>query len=97
MSDVAIIPHIEKAKLTPWLYVEGDDRLGCWLRFSGFLFRVSGKTLLTDAGSLGILLLVIAAKQVNLLLLLTLGLLLGSLGGIDGGLNGLGTVGGVVL
>lgn len=84
----------EEEKRTPWLNVQSDDRLGSRLGLALLLLAVLGQTLLTDTGSLGILLLVVRAEQVDIIVLL---LGSGGLGGVQGDLRGLGAVDGVRL
>lgn len=79
---------------TPGLDVKSDDRLGNGLGLGGLLLVVGLKALLTDASSLSILLFVVAAEQVDIVVVLSL--LLG-LGGVDGHLGDLGAVDGVRL
>lgn len=72
-------------KRTPGLDVHGDNRLGNGLRLGLLLLLVGLQTLLTDSGSLGVILLV-ATEQVDIIIII--GLLL-SLGWVDGQLRGL--------
>jgi hypothetical protein len=76
---------------------QGDDRLGGRLDLASLLLVVLGQTLLLDSGSLRVFLLVVAAEEVNLIVVLGLSLLLRCLGGVDGQLGGLGAVGGEIL
>ena len=78
-------------KHTPGLDVHGDDGLGSDLGLGSLLLGVGLETLLTDLGSLSVLLLVVAAEQVDIIIILLS--LLGSLGGVDGELALLGAVG----
>lgn len=73
--------------VVPWLDLQGDDRLGylelltrskLLSSLGGFLLVVSGNSLLLDSLSLGIVLLVVGTKEVNVLVVLLLGVLLGS-------------------
>jgi hypothetical protein len=81
-------------KRTPRLDIEGHDRLGGGLGALGLLLlAVLGQALLADADSLGVLLLVIAAEEVDVLVLLLLSR--GGLGGVQGDLGDLGAVDGV--
>lgn len=83
-----------KGPLTPWLDIQSDNGLGSGLDLALLLLAVLGQTLLADTGGLGILLLVVRAKQVNVVVVL------GSsrgLGGVQGELRGIGAVGGVRL
>jgi hypothetical protein len=79
--------------LTPRLDVKSDDGLGDGLGLGLLLLLVLGKSLLADAGSLLVLLLV-AAEQVDIVVITTLSLLRG-LSGVDGHLGGLRAVGAV--
>lgn len=81
-------------QLTPGLHVHGDDRLGNGLGLGSLLLLVGSKTLLTDAGSLGILLLVVGAEQVDIVVVLSG---ISTLSGVDGEVARLGTVGRVGL
>ena len=83
-------------ELTPGLDVQGDDRLGSRLYLASLLLVVLGEALSLDALSLRILL-VVRAEQVNLVIVLSLGLLLGGSGGVKGELAGLGAVGSSLL
>lgn len=83
-------------KHTPWLDVKSDDRLGGRLDLASLLLVVLGQALLLDPGSLGVLLLVIATEQVDIVVVV-LSLLLRGLGGVYGQLGGLRAVGGEVL
>ncbi|KAI6770401.1 hypothetical protein HG530_005030 [Fusarium avenaceum] len=77
------------------LDVKGDDGLGNSLGLVLLLLAVLSKTLLADADSLGVLLLVVAAEQVDVVIVASLSLLLRGLGRVDGHLSGLRAVGGV--
>lgn len=81
---------------TPRLDVKSDNRLGCRLYFAGLLLVVLSQTLGLYPLSLRILLLIVAAEQVDLVVIL-LGSLLGCLGRVDGELRGLRAIGGVLL
>lgn len=83
-------------RLTPGLNVEGDDRLGSRLYLAGLLLVVLSKTLSLDALSL-LVNLVVRAEKVDIVVVLSLGLLLGGSGGVQGELAGLGAVGGGLL
>jgi hypothetical protein len=74
-----------------------QNLLGSRLDLAGLLLVVLGQTLLLDPGSLRVLLLVVAAEQVNLVVVLGLGLLLRCLSGVEGQVAGLWAVGGEVL
>ena len=80
---------------TPGLDVHRDDRLGGDLGLEVLLGAVGGQALLADADGLGVLLLVVAAEEVDVLVLLLLRR--GSLGGVQGNLGDLGAVDGVGL
>lgn len=80
-------------KRTPRLNIHGDDRLGGDLGLVLLLLAVLGQTLLTDTGSLGILLLVVRAEQVDIIVVLGGG----GLGGVQGDLGDLRAVDGVGL
>ena len=80
---------------TPGLDVQRDDRLGGDLGLEVLLGAVGGQALLADADGLGVLLLVVAAEEVDVLVLLLLRR--GSLGGVQGNLGDLGAVDGVGL
>lgn len=80
---------------TPGLDVEGDNRLGGDLGLGILLGAVGGQALLADADGLGVLLLVVAAEEVDVLVLLLLRG--GGLGGVQGDLGDLGAVDGVGL
>lgn len=83
---------------TPWLNIKSDDTLGGRLHLALLLLLVLGQSLLPDSGSLSILLLIVTAKEVDILVFFLS--LLGGLGGVDGdladvwavGLEGLGWV-----
>ena len=75
-------------KRTPWLDIHSDDRFGSRLGLAGLFGGVLGKTLFPDPDSLGILLLIIGTEEVNIVIILVVGGLLGSLGGVDGELRG---------
>lgn len=78
-------------KRTPRLDIHSDNRLGGGLCLSLLLLAVLSQTLLADTGSLGVLLLVIvAAEQVDVVVV-TLGL--GRLGRVQSHLGDLGAVG----
>lgn len=79
---------------TPRLDVNGDNGLGSGLGLALLLLAVLGETLLTDTLSLGIFLLIIRAKQVDVVVVVV-----GSrgLGGVQGDLGGVGAVDGVGL
>ena len=79
---------------TPGLDVNGDDRLGGGLGLVLLLLLVLGKALLADTGGLRILLLLVAAEQIDVIIVL---LGSGGLGGVHGELSGLGAVDGVGL
>lgn len=79
---------------TPRLNIQRHDGLGGGLRLALLLLAVLGQALLTDTGSLGVLLLVVGAEQVDVVVLLLSG---GGLGGVQGDLGDLGAVGGVGL
>ena len=83
-------------ELTPGLDVQGDDGLGSSLYLASLLLVVLGEALSLDALSL-LILLVVRAEQVNLVIVLSLGLLLGGTGGVEGKLAGLGAVGSSLL
>jgi len=83
-------------KLTPGLDVHGDDRLGSGLRLASLLCGVLLEALLADTGVLGILLLIVGTEKVNIIIVIVLGVG-GGLGGVDGELSGLGTVGSELL
>lgn len=85
----------EEGKRTPGLDFQGHHGLGDGLGLGRLLLVVGRKALLTDPGGLGILLLVVAAEQVDVVVVIA-GLLL-SLGGVDGHVRGLGAVDGVGL
>lgn len=87
--------RLSSTKLTPRLDVKSDDRLGDGLRLGGLLLTVSSETLLTDLGSLSILLLVVTAEQVDIIIILRS--LLGGIGGVDGQVSRLRAVGRVSL
>ena len=76
---------------------QGDNRLGGRLGLASLLLIVLGQTLLLDPGSLRVLLFVVAAEEVNLIVVLSLSLLLGCLGGVDGQVGRLGAVSSEVL
>jgi hypothetical protein len=85
----------DEARRTPRLDVQSDNGLGGGLRTLGLLLlAVLLETLLADLGSLLVLLLVVAAEQVDIVVLL-----LGrrGLGGVQGGSNNLWAVDGVGL
>lgn len=84
----------ERGKHTPRLDVHGDDRLGSGLRLALLLLAVLSQTLLTDTGSLGVLLLVVRAEQVDIVVVVSSGR---GLGRVQGNLGDLGAVGGVGL
>lgn len=69
---------------TPRLDVKSDNRLGDGLGLGGLLFVVLVEALLADTGSLGILLLVVASEQVDIVVVL---LGSGGLGGVQGSLG----------
>lgn len=77
---------------TPRLDIEGDNGLGNSLGLGLLLLLVLGQSLITDTGSLGILLLVVRTEQVDIVVLLGL---LGGLGGVDGHLGDIRAVGSV--
>jgi hypothetical protein len=83
-------------KRTPRLHIHGDDRLGGGLGLALLLLAVLGQALLTDAGSLGVLLLVVGTEKVDVLILLLLSSG-GGLGGVQGDLSDVGAVDGVGL
>lgn len=78
---------------TPGLDVHGDDRLGSNLGLGLLLLAVLGQALLTDAGGLGVLLLVVAAEEVDVVVLLRGR----GLGGVQGDLGNIRAVDGVGL
>jgi len=80
--------------VVPWLDIHGDNRLGSWLGLACLLLGVLSETLFSDTSGLGIFLLVVTSEEINIVVIL---LLLGSLGGVDGKLAGLWSVGGVWL
>lgn len=80
--------------LTPRLDIHSDNGLGSELGLVVLLLLVLSKALLTDASSLGVLLLVVRAEQVDIILVLLGG---GGLGGVHGELSGLRSVDGVGL
>jgi hypothetical protein len=85
----------DEARRTPRLDVQSDNGLGGGLRTLGLLLlAVLFETLLADLGSLLVLLLVVAAEQVDIVVLL-----LGrrGLGGVQGGSNNFWAVDGVGL
>jgi len=84
-------------QLTPWLDFKSNDGLGGGLGFTLLLLLVLGESLVPYPGGLGILLLVVAAEEIDIIVVLSLGLLLWCLGGVDGKLSGLWAVGGVLL
>lgn len=88
--------QLVRDKRTPWLDIESDDRLGSRLSLAGLLLGVLSEALLSDPHGLLILLLVVRAEKVDFVIVL-LGGLLRSMGGVDGELRGLGAVGGVLL
>lgn len=81
---------------TPGLDVEGHDGLGSDLGLGSLLLTVGSEALLANAFSLGILLLV-AAEQVDVVVVVVTTGLLRSLGGVDRHLGDLGAVGSVGL
>jgi hypothetical protein len=81
--------------LTPWLDVHCDNGLRGRLYLAGLLLVVLRQTLRLQLLGL-LILLVITAKQVDLIVIL-LGRLLRGLCGVEGELGGLGTVGSVLL
>jgi hypothetical protein len=87
---------IGTVELTPGLNVHGDDRLGSGLHLAGLLCGVLLEALLTDTGVLGILLLVVGTEEVNIIIVIVLSVG-GGLGGVDGELSRLGTVGSELL
>jgi len=89
------IPPVERW-LTPGLDVKGDNRLGSRLYLAGLLLVVLSKTLSLDALSL-LINLVVGAEQVDIVVVLSLGLLLGGSSGVEGELAGLGAIGGGLL
>jgi len=89
------VSRTKTRKRTPGLDVEGDNRLGGDLGLVLLLLAVLGQALLADADGLGVLLLVVAAEEVDILVLLLLSG--GGLGGVDGDLGDLGAVDGVGL
>jgi hypothetical protein len=93
ISDKAL--RYQLIKHTPWLDIHSDNGLGGWLGLALLLLSVLLQTLLTDSGSLGILLLVIRAEQVNLIILLLSGSW--GLGWVQGNLRNLWAVDGVWL
>lgn len=84
----------KEKKHTPRLDIHSDDRFGGGLGLALLLLAVLGETLLTDTFGLGILLLVVRAKQVDIIIILG-----GSrgLGGVQGDLGGIRAVDGVGL
>lgn len=88
------VRRFREVPLTPGLHVHGDDRLGNGLGLGSLLLFVSSKTLLTDADSLGILLLVVRAEQVDIIVVL---LSSSTLSRVDGEVTRLRAVGGVGL
>lgn len=78
---------------TPRLDIHSNNRLGGDLRLGRLLLLVGSKTLLTDSDGLGVLLLV-AAEQVDIVILLLSGR---RLGGVQGDLGDIGSVDGVGL
>lgn len=78
---------------TPGLDIQGNNRLGSDLGLVLLLLAVLGQTLLTDTDSLGILLLVVRAEQVDIVVVLGGG----GLGGVQGDLGDLRAVDGVGL
>lgn len=86
----------ECGRLTPWLDVKGNDRLGGNLGLGGLLLLVGSETLLTDANGLRVLLLV-GAEQVDVIVVLSSGLGGRSLGRVHGDLGDLRAVDGVGL
>lgn len=85
---------IQCSRLTPRLHIHGDDRLGNSLGLGSLLLTVSSETLLTDPDSLGILLLIVRAEQVNIVVVV---LSSSTLGGVDGEVARLGAIGRVGL
>ena len=81
---------------TPWLYVKGDNGLGGRLALAGLLLVVLGQALGLELLRL-LVDLVVRAEKVDIVVVLGLGLLLGSSGGVEGELAGLGAVGGSLL
>jgi len=81
---------------TPWLYVEGDNGLGGRLALAGLLLVVLGQAFSLELLCLLVDLVVVAAKQVDVIVILLL-CLLRRLGGVDSEGGGLGAVGGEVL
>jgi|TARA_R110002003_G_scaffold28_29_gene1761 hypothetical protein len=75
-------PCAKRQELTPWLDVECDNRLGSRLDLAGLLLVVFGQTLGLQLLSLCVVLLLIAAEQVDLIVVLLSGLL-GRLRGVD--------------
>lgn len=92
-TNASSVHHRSKREHTPGLDIHGDDGLGSDLGLGSLLLAVGSETLLTDTGSLSILLLIVGAEKVDILLLL--GGSLGGLGGVDGDLGDLRAVGGV--
>lgn len=82
-----------KDGLTPGLHIQGDDRLGGRLDLAGLLLVVLGQTLRLEFLRLLVLLLV-AAEQVDVIIVL---LSSGCLGGVDGEVARLGAICRVVL
>jgi hypothetical protein len=72
-------------KHTPWLDVECDNGLGGRLDLSGLLLVVLGQTLLLELLGLLVDLVVVAAEQVDLIIILLS--LLRCLGGVEGELR----------
>jgi hypothetical protein len=71
---------------TPWLDIECDDRLGSRLNLAGLLLVVLSQALRLELLGLLINLVVVAAEQVDLVIVLLLGLL-GGLGRVEGELR----------
>ena len=82
--------------IIPWLHIHGHNGLGSRLCLASLLLGVLSKTLLSDTCSIGILLLVITAEEVDIVVTVLL-VLSRSFGGVDGEFAGFGTVGGVRL
>ena len=80
-------------KLTPRFYVKGDDRFRSWLSLSLLLLLVFCKSLLPNPGSFSILLFVVAAKKIDIVVVIVIG----SFSGIHGQSRRLGAVSGCCL
>jgi hypothetical protein len=96
-SAKAVVVRERERKRTPGLDIEGHHRLGGGLGPLGLLLlAVLGQALLADADSLRVLLLVVvAAEEVDILVLLLLSR--GGLGRVQGDLGDFGAVDGVGL